>query len=98
MKTRLATFCLATLLAAPCAWADSLRCGSALISNGSSADEILHKCGTPVEQRSRGWIHQADGWYGRDVPSETWLYGPRNGMYYELRLDDGRLVQIRSYR
>ncbi len=90
--------CSALLTSAPVAWADSLRCGSALVSNGSSAEEILRKCGEPVSRQSRGWIRQADGWYGREVPSEYWTYGPRNGMYHQLRLDDGRLVEVRSSR
>lgn len=29
---------------------------------------------------------------------EHWIYGPTNGMSYQLRFIDGRLVRIRSQR
>jgi len=88
---------LALALAAGHVWAtDTLRCGSQLISVGDRAGEVLQKCGQPVARDPRGYRRSADR---RDeFQVEEWTYGPNSGMYYYLRFEGNRLVQITSKR
>ncbi|MFB1011147.1 MAG: DUF2845 domain-containing protein [Thiopseudomonas sp.] len=76
--------------------ADSLRCGSQLVSTGDRAFEILRKCGEPVYRDRVGYTLGP----GRraEMPIEEWLYGPANGMSYILRLEGNRLVRIDALR
>lgn len=65
------------------AGADSLRCGSQIISEGDSIDEVLALCGEPVE-RKRTWITRQPRYYlggqeipfpgHEDVPVDLWTY------------------------
>jgi hypothetical protein len=74
---------LAALLVPPVAAADTMRCGSQLISEGDSIDKVLALCGEPV-QRSRTWITRQPRFeYGgqevpfpgsEDVPVDVWTY------------------------
>ncbi|MCC6074213.1 DUF2845 domain-containing protein [Pseudomonas sp. GCM10022188] len=91
--------CLALLLAATPLYAGSLRCQSQLVATGDRADEVLHKCGEPATRDHIGMRERTDA-YGRFelVPVEEWSYGPRNGMYYFLRFEGNRLVEVDSQR
>ena len=75
----------------------SMRCNSALIDEGDLAVEVLRKCGPPAERQITPPALAANGQptHG-SVTVETWVYGPENGMYRNLRFIDGRLVQIKS--
>ncbi len=63
--------------------ADTMRCGSALISDGDSIDKVLEHCGEPRE-RSRTWIQRPPRFeFGgqeipfegtEDVPVDVWTY------------------------
>ncbi|MGB5103169.1 MAG: DUF2845 domain-containing protein [Steroidobacteraceae bacterium] len=76
---------VATLLlfAPSIASADSMRCGSKVISEGDSLDEVLAYCGEPVD-RSRTWIRRQPRFeYGgreipfpgeEDVPVDVWTF------------------------
>lgn len=77
----------------------TLRCGSALISTGDLASEIRDKCGEPFSADLLGYREVRD-YYGyiSEVAIEEWVYGPRSGMYYFLRLEGNRLVRIESKR
>ncbi len=92
---------LAITLAGACSatHADTLRCGSQLISVGDSAFEVQHKCGTPVSQELIGTKSTFSHYRQRDeIKVEEWIYGPNNGMYQYLRFEGGRLVRIDSRR
>jgi len=96
-----ASHLLAALLAlAPAlAQADTLRCGSRLISTGDTAYEVQDKCGEPVNRALLGYRERPDDWgFHHEVVVEEWIYGPRNGMYYFLRFEGNRLVTIDSRR
>ena len=69
MATRPTPLLLAALLLPAAASADTMRCGSQLISEGDSIDKVLTLCGEPV-QRSRTWITRQPRFEfgGRDVP------------------------------
>ncbi|WP_213880646.1 DUF2845 domain-containing protein [Pseudomonas sp. dw_358] len=79
--------------------ADTLRCGSTIVSRGDPAEEVLRKCGQPVSRSFVGYL-EAPGYGGRynQSPIEEWLYGPTNGMYQYLRFEGNRLNEIRSKR
>lgn len=91
--------CLALLLIGMPISAASLRCQSQLVGTGDRADEVLQKCGEPASRDHVGMRERVDV-FGRFelVPVEEWLYGPRNGMYYYLRFEGNRLVEIDSQR
>lgn len=77
----------------------TLRCGSALISMDDRTSEVESKCGTPLSRNMLG-SKVIYGYYGErsEVLVEEWAYGPRNGMYYYLRFEGNRLVDIDSKR
>lgn len=96
---RLLLCCLTLLALAAPASASSLRCGSALVSTGDHAREVLDKCGEPASQEVIGYRQRGDYWGNREeVRIDEWVYGPRNGMYYFLRFEANRLTEIDSQR
>lgn len=87
---------LVLILAAPLLHAETLRCGSQLISTGDRAFEVERKCGTPVRRDPIGYTL---GPYARqELVLEEWLYGPNNGMFSILTFEGNRLVRIESRR
>lgn len=98
MRTSLIAL-LPLLLATSAEAGSTLRCGSNLISLDDLASEVEAKCGTPVSQDNLGYREVTD-YYGftQEVLVEEWIYGPKNGMYYYLRLQGNRLVKIESKR
>lgn len=88
---------LVLVLSASQAWAaDTLRCGSQLISVGDRSSEVLHKCGEPVSRDLLGYKRSADR--REEFQVEEWTYGPNGGMYQYLRFEGNRLKQITSKR
>ena len=95
MIRRLAGLVLA--LSASQAWAaDTLRCGSQLISVGDRSSEVLQKCGEPVSRDLLGYKRSADR--REEFQVQEWTYGPNGGMYQYLRFEGNRLKQITSRR
>lgn len=87
---------LALVLAAPLLHAETLRCGSQLISTGDRAFEVERKCGAPVRRDPIGYTL---GPHARqELILEEWLYGPNNGMFSILIFKGNRLVRIESRR
>lgn len=77
----------------------TMRCGTALISNGDSASTVLQKCGAPDTQTSEGPALRANGVPYRDSAKVShWVYGPRSGAYQHLRFIDDKLVSIETRR
>lgn len=92
-------FCLLLLLLAAPAGAATLRCGSALVSTGDHVREVLDKCGEPVSREVIGYRQRGDYWGNHEeVRIDEWVYGPRSGMYYFLRFEGNRLIEIDSQR
>src|SRR5689334_2657154 len=88
---------LALVLAAgQAAAADTLRCGSQLISVGDRSSEVVQKCGEPVSRDLLGYKRSADR--REDFQVEEWTYGPNGGMYQYLRFEGNRLKLITSKR
>jgi hypothetical protein len=102
----LAATLAATLAAGPAA-ADSMRCGTRLIVEGSTLDEVRARCGEPsavqrreVWRRPTLWLngrryHVGDGEVA--VPVEFWTYnfGPSKLMR-RIRFEDGLVTAIET--
>lgn len=81
------------------AQADTLRCGSQLISVNDRMFEVQRKCGQPLSQDIIGYKETVNHYRQVDqVQVQEWIYGPTNGMYQYLRFEGGRLVRIDSKR
>ena len=85
-----------TLIAGHASAANTLRCGSQLISVGDRSSEVLQKCGEPVARDPLGYKRSANR--REEFQVEEWTYGPNGGMYQYLRFEGNRLVQITSKR
>lgn len=97
MKSLLAVLML--LCASSIAQADSLRCGSALITTDDSTSEVLDKCGEPISRDFLGYKQTVDSFgYTNEVAIEEWAYGPRSGMYHFIRFEGNRLKRVSSKR
>ena len=96
--TRIHALCLSlTLLsAAGAAQADTLRCGSQLISIGARSFEVLQKCGEPAARDLIGYSLGPND--RREYSIEEWVYGPDNGMLSILTFEGNRLRQIERQR
>jgi len=86
--------------------ADSMRCGSKLIGEGDSIDEVLQYCGQPAT-RERTWIQRSPvverGRYefsipGReDVPVDVWTYDfGANKLTRRVRMIAGKVERIET--
>ncbi|RLU07701.1 hypothetical protein CS078_17825, partial [Pseudomonas prosekii] len=66
------------LAASQAAAADTLRCGSQLISVGDRSSEVLQKCGEPVSRDLLGYKRSANR--REEFQVEEWTYGPNGGV------------------
>jgi hypothetical protein len=77
----------------------SMRCGTRLVHLDDTREEVEAKCGFADSQASEGPSLRSDGVVQPGaVRIDRWIYGPRHGANYHLRLIDGRLVEIRMER
>lgn len=74
----------------------TLRCDKGIASIGDRSIEVSRKCGEPIARDMLGYTQDADG--HNEFQIEEWVYGPRNGMYYYLRFEGGRLKNVDSKR
>ncbi|MCY1263242.1 hypothetical protein D3C76_787630 [compost metagenome] len=88
--------CWAALLLAGAAQAETMRCGSALVSVGDRAWEVEQKCGAPTHRDEVGYT--LGGYDRREFRIEEWVYGPRNGSTYILTFEANRLKRIEFKR
>lgn len=80
----------------PVAQANTLRCGSQLVSIGDRRFEVLQKCGEPAH---RDLIGYSLGYHDRrEYSIEEWVYGPDSGMLTILTFEGNRLRQIERQR
>jgi Protein of unknown function (DUF2845) len=105
MKTTLAV--LGLILAPSLLFAESIRCGSQLITKGSTSADLLEYCGKPAQVTSNGTVtgllgntYTAGGLTNEatgDFEVETWVYdfGP-NQLMQRVRIENGIVVQIDS--
>ncbi len=103
MNTMIPGICLiaVALAASGPAAADSMRCGTRLMTDGDPADKVEAYCGPPVsiERREilRPWGYHRGvtvrGTYEVSVELWTYNFGPSKLMY-RLRFEDGLLVDV----
>src|SRR4029453_14413358 len=86
--------------------ADSMRCGSRLITEGDTIDKVLALCGEP-SSKSRTWIVRQPRYQlgsnsypfpgEEEVPVDLWTYdlGP-NKLVRRLRFVDGELQSVET--
>jgi hypothetical protein len=88
---------LLTLLITPLmAQADTLRCGSQLVSLDDRRFEVLQKCGEPAFRDLVGYSLGPNE--RREYQIEEWVYGPDNGMLSILTFEGTRLRAIERRR
>ncbi|MBT0666504.1 DUF2845 domain-containing protein [Geobacter pelophilus] len=79
---------------------DTLRCGAAIISIGSTAGEVLNKCGEPASGSQREAVTINGNRQYRTIITndiEDWIFnfGP-NQFQYQITLKNGRVRHIQS--
>ena len=96
---RYCVFMLSLVLAAPAWAADSLRCGSRLVTLGDSKVRVLDVCGEPLAREVVGsrTLHQGTRGFFLESTEvvERWTYDA--GLTHfrrELTFSGGRLVEI----
>jgi hypothetical protein len=88
--------------------AASLRCGTALVSDGASMAEVVARCGEPMAKQSREeWDEVKTQEPGGDTSTrrvvrrtlEEWTYnfGP-NRLMQVVVFENGRLIDVKSER
>lgn len=87
---------LCLLLLGQVATAQTLRCGSDLISTGDRTFEVERKCGEPLQRDFVGYSLSPNE--RREMAREEWVYGPRNGVFSILTFEGNRLVEIETRR
>lgn len=106
MATRTALFVGSTLLVSCAASADTLRCGSKLISEGDTIEKVRQYCGEPVATK-RTWITRQPRFeYGgqeipfegtEDVPVDLWTYDfGANKLMRRIRFVAGKVESIET--
>ena len=87
---------LALSAAASLAQAETLRCGSQLVSLDDRRFEVLQKCGEPAFRDLVGYSLGPNE--RREYQIEEWVYGPDNGMLSILTFEGTRLRAIERRR
>ncbi|MEH6685653.1 MAG: DUF2845 domain-containing protein [Halopseudomonas sabulinigri] len=99
LKKTKSTLICSLLLLISCNLQATMRCGTGLVDEGDSIEQVLQKCGEPNQREKTGQYIEADGIPAEgSVNEEDWIYGPDNGMYRYLHFINGRLVRLRSQR
>lgn len=78
------------------AQADTMRCGSDLVSTGDRSFEVERKCGSPAYRDVVGYALGRNDRH--EFQLEEWVYGPNNGMFSILRFEGNRLTRIETRR
>ena len=87
---------LALSCSAALAHADTLRCGSQLVSVGDRSFEVEQKCGEPAFRDLVGYT--LGSYERREFKIEEWVYGPSNGVLTILTFEGNRLTRIERRR
>ena len=99
VKTSLIAFAVCACIALPAA-ADSMRCGSSLISEGATAGEVLQKCGEPDSHTQISepiYARRPNGttYIVGTTTQEIWRYQRRSGQFpANLTFEGGVLKKL----
>jgi hypothetical protein len=80
LTTLIITLGLANLLMMGPASAAAMRCGTRLVTDGDTQEEVVRNCGEPVQTNSR-FITRASTYYNKRT-SQTQLTNERGGYYF----------------
>jgi hypothetical protein len=94
-------FVLGTALSGGVVHADSMRCGSKLVNESATLDELVNKCGQPQDRQ----IETEDVYAlnpngarvktGAQTIKERWIYRPTPGtLPMAVQIVDGKIVSI----
>jgi hypothetical protein len=99
MKRSLIAFASAVCVALPAA-ADTLRCGSSLITEGATQGEVLQKCGEPdsrseISEPVRARRANGTTYIVGTTTQQIWRYQRRNGQFpVNLTFEGGVLKKL----
>lgn len=96
MRALATTLLLALTGVSSLAQAETMRCGSQLVSLDDRRFEVLQKCGEPVFRDLVGYSLGPNE--RREYQIEEWVYGPDNGMLSILTFEGTRLRAIERRR
>lgn len=96
MRALATTLLLALMGASSMAQAETMRCGSQLVSLDDRRFEVLQKCGEPAFRDLVGYSLGPNE--RREYQIEEWVYGPDNGMLSILTFEGTRLRAIERRR
>jgi hypothetical protein len=96
MRTLSRTLLLTLLITPLMAQAETLRCGSQLVSLDDRRFEVLQKCGEPAFRDLVGYSLGPNE--RREYQIKEWVYGPDNGMLSILTFEGTRLRAIERRR
>lgn len=107
MKVSAAVIVLGLLATSP-AFAESMRCGTKIVTEGLTRSEVAAKCGEPDEvvnmrsvfRRPVIWTSGRPYYIGEDfleIPVESWIYnlGP-NKLMRRIRFEGGVVTEIET--
>lgn len=105
MKALAAILVLGLLASTP---AHAFRCGTRIVTEGDTRDQVLAKCGEPADKQTQRsvfrrpvvWAHGRPYYIGEDfieVPVESWVYnfGP-NKLMRRVRFENGLVAEIET--
>lgn len=79
--------------------ASSMRCGTSIVVEGDTMQQVLDKCGPPDSKEVWQPKLRVNGVPEKGAAKlEFWIYGPSGGVYRKLRFIDDRLVQVEMER
>jgi hypothetical protein len=79
--------------------ASSMRCGTSIVAEGDTMQQVLEKCGPPNSKEVWQPKLRVNGVPEKGAAKlEFWTYGPSGGVYRKLRFIDDRLVQVEMER
>jgi hypothetical protein len=96
MRVLATTLLLALTGVSSLAQAETMRCGSQLVSLDDRRFEVLQKCGDPAFRDLVGYSLGPNE--RREYQIEEWVYGPDNGMLSILTFEGTRLRAIERRR
>lgn len=93
--------CIAALAAPEVAGADSMRCGKWVVSDSSTVDELLSKCGQPKSKqvtKDDVYMTNVNGMRvktGDTTVTERWIYQPSpRALAMSVVIVDGKVVSL----
>ena len=73
----------------------SFKCPNYFTTIGDYNFKVLNSCGEPISKEITGYVLKNGK---RELKIEVWIYGPKNGWYYQLTFEGGKLVAVEGIR